>query len=103
LFLSQVGFALLDVFETEPLPAASPLWHHPRVRVTPHVASMTTLEVRQGGTGTRCDLYASGAHPTLHLCRLPQTAADQIAANYHAVAAGLGPLPANLVDRARGY
>ncbi|WP_341367257.1 glyoxylate/hydroxypyruvate reductase A [Yoonia sp. BS5-3] len=37
----QVGHATLDVFRTEPLPAAHPYWAHPSVTVTPHIASTT--------------------------------------------------------------
>ena len=37
----QIGHATLDVFRTEPLPPDHPFWAHPKVTVTPHIASDT--------------------------------------------------------------
>lgn len=40
----KVEVAVLDVFREEPLPVDNPLWDHPRVFITPHIASVTTPE-----------------------------------------------------------
>jgi glyoxylate/hydroxypyruvate reductase A len=45
--------AVLDVFPTEPLPTNDPIWDHPKVTVTSHLASITSLSgvvrfVKQG-------------------------------------------------------
>jgi glyoxylate/hydroxypyruvate reductase len=65
--------ATLDVFRTEPLPVDDPLWRHPKVLITPHVASYS----------------------------LPATAADGVVDNVRRALAGQ-PLR-HQVDRARGY
>jgi glyoxylate/hydroxypyruvate reductase A len=65
--------AVLDVTDPEPLPPGHGLWQHPRVRITPHIASMTQ----------------------------PESAARVAIDNLRRFAAGQ-PL-VGLVDRGRGY
>lgn len=52
----QVGFAALDVFAVEPLPADSPLWSDPRVLISPHTAALNSAEDR-----LIADLFADNA------------------------------------------
>ena len=65
--------AVLDVFALEPLPPGHAFWRHPQISVLPHVAALTDV----------------------------RSAADVVAANLRALAAG--ELIAHCVDRARGY
>lgn len=37
----QIGDAVLDVTDPEPLPPTHAFWRHPRIELTPHIASMT--------------------------------------------------------------
>ncbi|PRX33821.1 glyoxylate/hydroxypyruvate reductase A [Meinhardsimonia xiamenensis] len=69
----HLAHATLDVFRTEPLPAGHPFWTHPRVTVTPHIASETR----------------------------PSSAARMIAENIARAEKGEPLL--HLVDRERGY
>lgn len=65
--------ALLDVFQTEPLPTDHPFWNEPAIEITPHIAAMTN----------------------------PITASQQVAENFKLIREG--KLPNNLVDLNRGY
>ena len=40
----HISGATLDVFQEEPLPKGHPFWAHPRIVLTPHIASMTIPE-----------------------------------------------------------
>ena len=62
----HLSAAVLDVFQEEPLPTNSPLWNHPRITITPHVASMTVPETSAEHIWTNIKLYRLG-HPLTHV------------------------------------
>jgi phosphoglycerate dehydrogenase-like enzyme len=59
------GTAILDVFEPEPLPPESPLWSHPRVRVSSHNAGLGDQVVPRGDTLFLHNLEAYAAGRTM--------------------------------------
>lgn len=44
LYQGPLDGACIDVFRTEPLPDDHPFWRHPKIHLTPHIASLTNLE-----------------------------------------------------------
>jgi phosphoglycerate dehydrogenase-like enzyme len=49
--------AILDVFETEPLPEESPFWAHPQVLITPHCAGDSQMTILRND-----DLFLENMH-----------------------------------------
>jgi glyoxylate/hydroxypyruvate reductase A len=62
----RLAHATLDVFRTEPLPADHPFWAHPRITVTPHIASETRPETAAEAIARNIRRGEEG-EPFLHL------------------------------------
>lgn len=58
----QLKRAVLDVFPQEPLPSGSPLWHHPKLVVTPHHSGPSTPAAVIADILPNLRRYATG-HP----------------------------------------
>jgi glyoxylate/hydroxypyruvate reductase A len=52
--------ATLDVFAREPLPAANPLWRHPKVTITPHNAAFSDAHTLAAGVLRQIERFETG-------------------------------------------
>lgn len=59
----RLAGATLDVTETEPLPEASPLWSHPAVSITPHIAGDTMISTAPGVVAANITRVRRGEDP----------------------------------------
>jgi len=59
----QLSGAMLDVFEQEPLPAADPAWSHPKIIITPHIASMASRPARARYVAAAITAFERGETP----------------------------------------
>lgn len=61
----QISHATLDVFREEPLPVDHPYWAHPKITVTPHIASATRTETASAEIAANIAGVEAG-HPLRH-------------------------------------
>lgn len=59
----QISEATLDVFHEEPLPPEHPFWGHPRILMTPHIASVTPPETAAAAIGENIVRMKRGESP----------------------------------------
>lgn len=61
----HLSHAVLDVFGTEPLPAAHPFWTHERITVLPHAAAQTDVRSAAAVAASNIEALAAG-RPIAH-------------------------------------